>query len=119
MKTLLTINPHKLKKFIIVNEPLLRALVREQHRGKRRGRKRIAERWIIVAIAVVARMENITWRALPRMLEGCKFLIEEGWMRSIPSKSIFHTAWKSIGPKIMEQWVTAIGTDRGEFKDQD
>ena len=38
------LNPHKVKEFIKVNEPFLRALVKEPPRNNKRGRKRIAER---------------------------------------------------------------------------
>ena len=38
------LNPHRVKEFLKVKEPLLRALVKENPRTNKRGRKRIAER---------------------------------------------------------------------------
>ncbi|MHA1401853.1 MAG: hypothetical protein ACTSQE_16000 [Candidatus Heimdallarchaeaceae archaeon] len=38
------IDPHKVREFIIINEPFLKKLVEEKPRESKRGRKRIAER---------------------------------------------------------------------------
>jgi len=38
------IDPHKLRELIIINEPFLKKLVKEELRESKRGRKRIAER---------------------------------------------------------------------------
>ena len=88
------LNPHRVKEFLKVNEPLLRAMVKEPPRTSKRGRKRIAERWVIVALVVIARIEGIAWRKLGEKLALCDFLIEEGWMTKIPSKSTFHAVWR-------------------------
>ena len=42
MTYFLILNPHKVKEFLKVNEPFLRALVKEPPRTSNRGRKRIA-----------------------------------------------------------------------------
>jgi len=47
--------PHRVKEFLKVNEPFLRTLVKEPPRTNKRGRKRIAERWVIVALVVIAK----------------------------------------------------------------
>jgi len=47
------LNPHRVKEFLKVNEPFLRALVKEPPRTSNKGRKRIAERWVRVALALV------------------------------------------------------------------
>jgi len=36
--------PHKVREFIIINEPFLKKLIEEKPRTIKRGRKRIAER---------------------------------------------------------------------------
>ena len=64
----LILNPHKVEEFIKVNEPFLRTLVKESPRTSKRGRKRIAERWVIVALVVIVRIEGITWRKLGEKL---------------------------------------------------
>ncbi|UJG43657.1 MAG: hypothetical protein K9W46_01580 [Candidatus Heimdallarchaeum endolithica] len=38
------LDPHKVIEFIIINEPFLKKLVKEETRESKRGRKRIAER---------------------------------------------------------------------------
>ncbi|MHA1866481.1 MAG: hypothetical protein ACTSXD_00285 [Candidatus Heimdallarchaeaceae archaeon] len=38
------LDPHKVREFIIINEPFLKKLVKEETRESKRGRKRIAER---------------------------------------------------------------------------
>jgi len=46
-------------------------------------------------------------------------LIEEGWMRKIPSKSTFHAVWRAIDKRLLEQWITLSGrgiTSRREVK---
>ena len=55
MNYFLILNPHRVKEFLKVNEPFLRALVKEPPRNNKRGRKRIAERWVIVALVVIAK----------------------------------------------------------------
>ena len=42
MSYFLILNPHKVKEFLKVKEPLLRAMVKELLRTSKRGRKRIA-----------------------------------------------------------------------------
>jgi len=63
---------------IIFNEPFLKKLVEEKTRESKRGRKRIAERWVILCIAIIARIEGIAWRKLEEKLFLCDFLIGEG-----------------------------------------
>ncbi|MHA1779018.1 MAG: hypothetical protein ACTSYN_05535 [Candidatus Heimdallarchaeaceae archaeon] len=58
---------------------------------------------------VIARIEGIAWRKLGKKLEGCEFLIEEGWMTKIPSKSTFHAVWKAIDNSLLEQWIILLG----------
>jgi len=83
--------------------------VKEEPRECKRGRKRIAERWVILAIAIIARIEGIAWRKLEEKLSLCDFLIEEEWMRKIPSKSTFHAVWRATESKILEQWIIDLG----------
>jgi len=96
------IEPHKVREFIIINEPFLKKLVEEKTRESKKGRKRIAERWVILAIAIIPRIEGIAWTKLEEKLSLCDFLIEEGWMGKIPSKSTFHAVWRKTESKILE-----------------
>ncbi|MHA1401206.1 MAG: hypothetical protein ACTSQE_12725 [Candidatus Heimdallarchaeaceae archaeon] len=83
--------------------------MKEEPRESKRGRKRIAERWVILALAIIARIEGIAWRKLEEKLSLCDFLIEEGWMTKIPSKSTFHAVWRVTESKILEQWIIELG----------
>ncbi len=49
------------------------------------GRKRVGPRWVIIAIVIICRSENIAWRDVPSMLSPCEFLIDEGYLLRIPS----------------------------------
>ncbi|MHA1685392.1 MAG: hypothetical protein ACTSYD_03165 [Candidatus Heimdallarchaeaceae archaeon] len=62
-------------------------------------------------MVVIARIEGIAWRKLGKKLEGCEFLIEEGWMTKIPSKSTFHAVWKAIDNSLLEQWIILLGKE--------
>ena len=42
-------------------------------------------------------------------LKWCEFLVEEGWMRKIPSKSTFHVVWRGIDHSLLEQWINTSG----------
>ncbi|RLA72754.1 MAG: hypothetical protein DRG30_07050 [Epsilonproteobacteria bacterium] len=46
--------------------------------------------------------EKLTW---------CDFLVEEGWMTKIPSKSTFHAVWKAIDNSLLEQWIILLGKE--------
>ncbi|UJG43107.1 MAG: hypothetical protein K9W46_12125 [Candidatus Heimdallarchaeum endolithica] len=97
------LDSQKVREFIVINELFLKKLVKEETRESKRGRKRIVERWVILAIAIIARIEGIAWRKLEEKLSLCDFLIEEGWMKNIPSKSTFHVVWRVTESKILEQ----------------
>ncbi|UJG43980.1 MAG: hypothetical protein K9W46_02070 [Candidatus Heimdallarchaeum endolithica] len=103
------IDPHKVREFTIINEPFLKKLVKEETRKCKRGRKRIAERWVVITIAIIARIEGIAWRKLEEKLSLCVFLIEEGWMRKTPFKSTFHAVRRATESKILEQWIIDLG----------
>jgi len=51
--------------------------VKEEPRESKRGRKRIGERWVILAIAIITRIEGIAWRKVEEKMALCDFLIEE------------------------------------------
>ena len=68
---------------------------------------------------MIARIEGITWRKLGEKLAWCDFLVEEGWMTKIPSKSTFHAVWRAIEHSLLEQWIIVLGkeiTSRKEVK---
>ncbi|MHA1205308.1 MAG: transposase [Candidatus Heimdallarchaeaceae archaeon] len=81
----------------------------EKPRESKKGRKRITERWVILALAIIARIEGIAWRKSEEKLSLCDFLIEEGWMKKIPSKSTFHAVWKGTESELLEQWIIGLG----------
>jgi len=83
--------------------------LKEEPRERKRGRKRIEERWVILALAIIAKIEGIAWRKIKEKLSLCNFLIEEEWMKKIPSKSSFHSVWKGIESELLEQWIIELG----------
>ncbi|MHA1854222.1 MAG: hypothetical protein ACTSUF_12055 [Candidatus Heimdallarchaeaceae archaeon] len=105
------LTPHKVREFLKVNEHFLRALVKEPPRTSKRGKKRIAKRWMIVALVVIARIEGIAWRKLGEKLAYCDFLVEEGWMIKLPSKSTFHAVWSATDKRLLEQWIILLGKE--------
>ena len=66
---------------------------------------------MIVALVVIARIEGIAWRKLGEKLAWCDFLVEEGWMTKIPSKSTFHAIWRGIDKRLLEQWIILLGKE--------
>ena len=64
-----------------------------------------------------ARIEGIAWRRLREKLELCNFLIEEGWMSKIPSKSTFHAVWRTIDSSILERWIIMLGEEVASRKE--
>ncbi|MHA1687400.1 MAG: hypothetical protein ACTSYD_13535 [Candidatus Heimdallarchaeaceae archaeon] len=94
-------------------------MVKEPPKTNKRSRRRIAERWVIVALVMIARIKGIAWRKLGEKLALCDFLVEEGWMRKISSKSTFHAVWREIDKRLLEQWIILLGkkiTSRREVK---
>jgi len=71
---------------------------------------------VILALAIIARIEGIAWRKLEKKLALCDFLIEEGWMKKIPSKSTFHAVWRATESKILERWIINLGREIGKKK---
>ena len=74
------LKPHRVKEFLKVNEPLLRALVKEPPRTSNRGRKRIAERWVRVALVMIAKQgkdrgDSLEETGEREKLSWCDFLI--------------------------------------------
>jgi len=73
------LDPHKVREFIIINEPFLKKLVKEEPSESMIGRKKLQkERLVILGLAIIARIEGIDWRKLEEKLSLCYFLIEEG-----------------------------------------
>jgi len=65
---------HKVKEFLKVNEPLLRALIKEPPRTNKRGRKRIAKGEVgksSYSSDRKARIEGIAWM-LPSLIHSSK-----------------------------------------------
>jgi len=109
MPNFLILESHKVREFIIINDLFLKKLMKEEPRERKRGRKRITERWVILAIVIIARIERIAWRKLEEKISLSVFLIEEGWMRKIPSKSSFHAVWRATKSELLEQWIIDFG----------
>jgi len=64
---------------------------------------------VILAIVIIVRIEGIAWRKLEEELTLRDFLIEEGSMKKIPSKSTFHAIWRATESAFLEQWIIDLG----------
>ncbi|MDH5404455.1 MAG: hypothetical protein OEZ01_16405 [Candidatus Heimdallarchaeota archaeon] len=104
-----TINPHVLKEFIITNEYILKRKFLEPKKIRKDGIPRIGLKLVLVAICVFSRANNIIWRDLPPKLTYCEFLIEEGFVKSIPSKSTFHQTRLELKETNLSSWIRKIG----------
>ncbi len=112
-------DPHELKKFILLHQDFLRPKFPDAKITSKRGRPRIGLRWVVVAICVFARVNNIVWRDLPSNLKLCDFLIEDGYLTKIPSKSTFHCYWDQVSQSSMESWVRMSGYSLTSPEDED
>ena len=117
---LLIFNPQVVLQFLEVNQAFLRpkkfpdAKQVPQNRG---GRPRIGPRWVLVALCVLGRLENVVWRDLPFKFSSCDCLITQGYLKSIPSKSTFHSIWMGINRKSLESWIRQLGTPIAKVSD--
>ncbi|OLS25531.1 MAG: hypothetical protein HeimC2_17870 [Candidatus Heimdallarchaeota archaeon LC_2] len=114
-----TINPQVLREFILVNEDILKRKFPERKNQLKVGRPRIGLRWVIVAIGVFARIDQIVWRELPCKLVSCNFLIDEEYVSAIPSKSSFHRVWNETRISNFETWICRLGNEISQFDDPD
>jgi hypothetical protein len=83
-------DPLVLQEFLQLNEGILKRKFPEPKNSSKQGRPRIGLLWVLAAICVFARSQNIVWRDLPYKLCYCHFLINDGFLLAIPSKSTFH-----------------------------
>ncbi|MFV2015771.1 MAG: transposase [Candidatus Heimdallarchaeota archaeon] len=113
------IDPRTLKEFLILHQGFLRPKFPDAKISSKRGRPRIGLRWVVVAICVFARVDNIVWRDLPSKLWLCDFLIEEGYLKRIPSKSTFHSYWNLVSKSSLESWIRMSGHAFGSSEDTD
>lgn len=111
VQTLQTFNPQVLKQFLQINESFLRPKFPEPRKSSKlnNGRPRIGPRWVIVALSILGRLQNISWRNMPDQFSSCQFLIDEGYLKKIPCKSTFHATWNSIPIKSLESWTRRLG----------
>ena len=107
--TFMIIDPLILNEFIIKNKEILRPKFPEPKKSGKVGRPRIAKFWVLAAVCVFSRANNITWEDLPPKLRLCNFLIDDGYFIEIPSKSTFHRAWQKINLKNIESWIKLLG----------
>ena len=112
-------DPHELKKFILLHQDFLRPKFPEPKITSKRGRPRIGLTWVVIAICVFARVNNIVWRDLPTNLRYCNFLIEEGYLVCIPCKSTFHSYWDETTQSNLESWIRMSGNSLTSLEDQD
>ncbi len=112
-------DPHELKKFLLLHQDFLRPKFPDAKITSKRGRPRIGLRWVIVAICVFMRVNNIVWRDLPHNLKLCKFLIEEGYLNKISSKSTFHHYWDTVSQSSLESWIRMSGYSLTSVDDTD
>ncbi len=103
------IHPHVLSEFIHLNEDILRHKFPERKIYSNIGRPRIGLRWVVIAICVFARTQNIVWRDLPSKLRYCDFLIDQELLNTIPSKSTFHRMWMQVSEANLSSWIRMIG----------
>lgn len=103
------INPQVLSEFIHSNEDILRRKFPETKIHSNIGRPRIGLRWVVIAICVFARTQNIVWRDLPSKLRYCDFLIDQEYLEAIPSKSTFHRMWMQVSEANLSSWIRMIG----------
>ncbi|MCY3413415.1 MAG: transposase [Candidatus Heimdallarchaeota archaeon] len=103
------IDPLHLSEFIHSNESILRNKFPDQEKSTNYGRPRVGLRWVLIAICVFARSQNIVWRDLPSKLSYCDFLINEGYLTSIPSKSTFHRMWMQVSEANLSSWIRMVG----------
>ena len=119
MITTHTIHSPVLKDYLQIHEPFLTAKFPEPKKETAKGRPRIGARWVVMAIILFARAHGITWRQLPLQLASCHFLVEQGYLRSIPSKSTFHRYWEQITLKNIESLIKKVGPSHVSCEDED
>ena len=112
-------DPHTLRDFILLHQDFLRPKFPEPKITSKRGRPRIGLRWVIIAICVFARVNNIVWRDLPSNLKLCNFLFEQGYLIRIPSKSTFHQYWDTATQSSLESWIRMSGSILTSCADKD
>ncbi|MCY3413324.1 MAG: transposase [Candidatus Heimdallarchaeota archaeon] len=113
------IDPHELRIFIEIHQDFLRPKFPEPRKTSKRGRPRIGLRWVVIAICVYARVSNIIWEDLPTRLKNCGFLIDEGYLRSIPKRSTFHDYWNEANTSSWRSWIRMSGHALTSDRDQD
>ena len=113
------IDPHTLRDFILLHQDFLRPKFPDAKITSKRGAPRIGLRWVVIAICVYARINNIIWEALPPKLKLCDFLIEEKYLRKMPCKSTFHNYWDKISQSNLESWIRMSGQALSDENDVD
>jgi hypothetical protein len=108
-----------LQEFLRLNEGILKRKFPERNISSNRGRPRLGLLWVLAAICVFARSQNIVWRDLPSKLSYCHFLIDEGFLLAIPSKSTFHRVWKQVTASNISNWIRIMGYQDGGLDSED
>lgn len=106
-----TINPHKAKEFIQINELLLKQPFKDKQTPMKIGGGPIIViiTWVMVALCALGRIGGIPWRKLPEQMEKRTFLIKEGWIRTTPQKSTLYAVWRRVNTLVKEKWIITIG----------
>ena len=102
-------DPHVVKAFIVILKIFVRRRFPEPRKTSPKGRPRCGKRWVLVLLCMLGRLENVRWRDLEKKLQLCTFLVEEGYLNYIPSKSTFHRVWKDIELSSVESLIRGIG----------
>ncbi len=113
------IDPHVLGDFILLHQDFLRPKFPDAKITTKRGRPRIGLRWVIIAICVFSRINNIVWEDLPPKLRLCNFLIDEGYLKKIPCKSTFFKYWDETSQSNLKSWIRMSGYALGSKEDHD
>lgn len=108
------IDPHTLKEFLLLNQDFLRPKFPDARITSKRGRPRVGLRWVVIAICAFAKYDNIVWRDLPSKLRYCDFLIDEEYLRYIPSKSTFQRYWDQTPISSFESWIRKSGYSKSD-----
>ncbi len=105
----LQVDPYKLKLFLLSLQDMLMKKYSDLE-IKNIGRKRIDPKWVIIAIIIICRSENIAWRDVPSMLIPCEFLIKEGYLTKIPSWEKFYQEFRNMRVDTLETFISQLGT---------
>lgn len=102
-------DPQVVHAFLILLKTFARRRFPEPRKTSTKGAPRCGKRWVLVLLCLLGRKENVRWRDLPKKLDLCTFLVEDGYVNKIPSKSTFHRVWQGVELSSLESLIRGIG----------